>query len=263
MKKKYIFFIFALFTLILASGTIHADKKKFARSYTFHTLPAKALELELWSTGRFEKNTGQYYRWQPRIEVEYGVTDRLTAALYLNMNEVKSYNNTTASKPLSLSTSSMEFRYRLANQDEFIVDPALYFEFGYGGDKLFYEPKILLSKQFGNFTSVINFVSEIERYTAASSTESKFEISMGLAYDFSPNFSLGLEFRNHRNYSDIYSSELNQASFLGPTVSFQSDRIYFVVNFLTQISGSPSTRSGLDLSGHEKYELRTILGIEL
>lgn len=263
MKRRYAFPLLTLFALLLAAGTINADKKKFARSYTFHTLPAKAIELELWSTGRFEKNEGQYYRWQPRIEVEYGVTDRLTASVYLNMNEVKSYNNTTASKPLSISTTSMEFRYRLANQDEFVVDPALYFEFGYGGDKLFYEPKILLSKQFGNFTSVLNFVSEIERYTAASTTESKFEISMGLAYDFSPNFSLGLEFRNHRNYTDIYGSEKNQASFLGPTVSFQSDRVYFVVNFLTQISGTPSTRSGLDLAGHEKYELRTILGIEL
>ncbi len=259
---KYIFLNSILFMSIFFNSA-YADDKKFARSYQAYTLPEKALEFEFWQTGRIDKGVGYYYRWQPRFEVEYGVTDRFTASIYFNFNEVKSSDNSIASKPLSLSTTSFEFRYRLSNPDEYFLDPALYFEFGYGGDKIFYEPKILLSKRFGQFESVINFISEIERAPASSKTESKFEIAAGIAYDLNSNISLGMEFRNHRNYKNIYESEINQASFIGPTISFHGERLYLLMNFLTQISGGPTSSNNFDLIGHEKYEIRTILGVGL
>jgi hypothetical protein len=56
---------------------------------------------------------------------------------------------------------------------------------------------------------------------------------------------------------------LNQASYLGPTISFQTEKLYFVINFLAQVDGSPASHNNLDLIGHEKYEVRTILGVEL
>ncbi len=255
--------LMSLMVILFTQINLIADRKKFARSYTAHTLPANAIELEFWQTGRFEKETGSYYRWQPRFEIEYGVTDRFTSSLYLNLNEVKSSGNSYSPKSLGISTTSVEFRYRLTNQDEFFIDPAIYFEFGYGGDKLFYEPKLLLSKQIGNFSTVLNIVSEIERNITANALETKFEISAGVMYDFSKNLSVGLEFRNHRNFEDIYKKEESQATFFGPTFSLHSDKLYFVLNFLTQLSGSPESGNGLDLSGHEKYEIRTIIGIEL
>ncbi len=253
------FIIIPLFT----SNKVIADKKYFGRSYTSYTLPSNALEFEFWQTGRIDKGAGLYYRWQPRFEVEYGVTDRLTASIYFNFNEVKSSENTISSESLGLETTSFEFRYRLSNPNEYFLDPALYFEFGYGGDKISYEPKILLSKRFDKFTSVVNIISEVERNIVDQETESAFELTMGLSYEINKNISIGLEFRNDRNYKKIYEKEENQASFIGPTISFQSDRIYFVVNFLAQIGGSPATNNNLELSSHEKYEIRTILGIEL
>jgi hypothetical protein len=258
---------FSITTLVVISlfftNQIKADTKFFARSYTAYTLPAKALELEFWQTGRFDKGLGNYYRWQPRMEVEYGVTDRLTAAMYMNFNEVKSTGNNIPSQPLSLSTTSFEFRYRLTNPSEYFIDPALYFELSYGGDKIEYEPKILFTKRFEKFISVMNINSEIERDIAGKETESAFELTLGLAYELNKNFSIGLEFRNDRNFKEVYEKEENQASFIGPTINFRSDRIYFVINFLAQVGGSPATNNNLELSSHEKYEIRTILGIEL
>ena len=242
---------------------VHADDKKFARSYTSYTLPANALELEIWQTGRIDKGMGYYYRWQPRFEIEYGVTDRFTTSMYLNFNEVKSSENSIPSKPLSLSTTSFEFRYRLSNPGEYFIDPAFYFELSYGGDKIEYEPKILLTKQFDRFISVMNLVSEIEKNFPEKETESAFELTLGLSYEVNKNLSVGLEFRNDRNYKEIYEKEENQASFIGPTVSYHSNKLYFVVNFLTQISGGSIAKNNLDLIGHEKYEIRTILGIGL
>lgn len=259
--KKYMFLVILILTCIVS--TTKADEKKFARSYTAYTLPAKGLEFEFWQTGRIGKATGFYYRWQPRFEVEYGVTDRLTASVYFNFNEVKSSENTFAAKPMSLSTTSFEFRYRLSNPNEYFIDPALYFEFGYGGDKIFYEPKLLLSKRFDKIEAVINLISEIERAPASSKTESKFEVAAGITYELNPNISLGVEFRNHRNYSSIYEKELNQASFIGPTLSLHSERLYLVINLLAQITGGPIRTNSLDLTGHEKYEIRTIIGVGL
>jgi len=88
-------------------------------------------------------------------------------------------------------------------------------------------------------------------------------LTLGLAYELNKNLSVGLEFRNDRNYKDVYEKEENQASFIGPTISYHSDKLYFVVNLLAQISGGPIVTNNLDLIGHEKYEIRTILGIGL
>lgn len=257
--------LFSFFVLIsfLLPPQVKADKKYFGRSYTSYTLPANAMEFELWQTGRIGKGLGSYSRWQPRMEFEYGVTDRFTASMYLNFNEVKSSDNSIPPEPLSLSTTSFEFRYRLTNPSEYFVDPALYFELSYGGDKIEYEPKILLTKRYDKFIAAMNINSEIERNIAGDETESAFELTMGIAYELNKNFAVGVEFRNDRDYEEIYKKEEDQASFVGPTVSFQSDRFYFVVNFLAQVGGSPATNSNLDLTSHEKYEIRTILGIEL
>lgn len=263
MKQLRILSAVGIALSFFISSNINADTKFFARSYSAYTLPAKALEFEFWQTGRIDKGAGYYYRWQPRFEVEYGVTDRFTASMYFNFNEVKSSGNTFAPKALSVSTTSFEFRYRLSSPDEYFVDPALYFEFGYGGDKIFYEPKILLSKRFGKVSTVLNLISEIERAPMSSKTESKFEITAGVAYELTSNIAVGLEFRNHRNYKSIYEKKENQATFIGPTISLFTEKMYFVVNLLTQVSGSPTTKNSLDLAGHEKYEIRTILGIGL
>ena len=256
-------FLFSILFWNFSINYVHADDKKFARSYTSYTLPANALELEIWQTGRIDKGMGYYYRWQPRFEIEYGVTDRFTTSMYLNFNEVKSSENSIPSKPLSLSTTSFEFRYRLSNPGEYFIDPAFYFELSYGGDKIEYEPKILLTKQFDRFISVMNLVSEIEKNFPEKETESAFELTLGLSYEVNKNLSVGLEFRNDRNYKEIYEKEENQASFIGPTISYHSNKLYFVVNILTQISGGSIAKNNLDLIGHEKYEIRTILGIGL
>lgn len=258
---KYLTLIFSI--ILTSQNELKADKKPFARSYTSYTLPARALELEVWQTGILGKGLGNYSHWKPRIEFEYGITDRLTGSMYLNFDQTNSSGNNFQSKPFSLSTTSFEFRYRLSNPSEWFIDPALYFELGYGGDVVEYEPKILLTKRFDDFITVINLNSEIEGNIAESENESAFEFTAGIAYEINNNISLGLEFRNDRNYKDIYSNELNQASYLGPTVSFQTEQFYFVINFLAQVGGFPASQSNLDLIGHEKYEVRTILGIEL
>ena len=139
----------------------------------------------------------------------------------------------------------------------------MYAELYYGGDKVKFEPKVFFTKRFSNLIGVINFNSEIEKNIPAKQYKTEFEITGGLAYEVNSNFSIGLEFRNHSNYTEIYKDLKNQAMFFGPTISVQTERFYFTINSIAQVSGSPANFSNLDLAGHEKYEIRSILGIEL
>lgn len=256
-------FSFVFILSILSINNSFADRRYFGRSYLANTLPKGAFELELWNTGRIERQSGFYYRFQPRVEFEYGITDRLTTSLYLNFNQVESEDNNFSSNSLGFSSTSIELRYRLTEIGQTFVDPALYFEFAYGGDELEYESKLILSRRFGNFISAMNINSEIEREIIDKEIESVFEFTGGIMYELSPSIALGIEFRNHRIFEDIYKSEEAQATFLGPSINIQTNSFFIVFNFLRQIDGSPESKNSLDLVHHEKYEFRTILGIEL
>ncbi len=260
--KRSVYFLVFLLIIVLFNDTF-ADRRYFGRSYLAYTLPKGAFEFELWNTGRIGKDEGFFYRFQPRFEFEYGVTDRLSASLYFNFDQITSEDNLFDSKSFGFSSTSLELRYRLTNPNEIFVDPALYFEFAYGGDEIEYESKAIFSKRFDNFVGVLNVSSEIESEVIEGVNESAFEVTGGIMYDVNPNFSIGLELRNHRGYEGIYEEEESEASFLGPTVNLQTESFYITFNFLAQVAGSPSTGNNLDLLHHEKFEFRTILGIEL
>ena len=259
--KKFYYLIVLL--LILCIGSSYADRRFFGRSYLAYTLPAGGFEFELWNTGRIGKDVGYYYRFQPCFEFEYGVADRFSASLYFNFDQTIAENNSFESKVFDFSSTSLELRYRFTNPGDFIVDPGIYFEFAYGGNELEYESKIILSRWYGRFITTLNLTSEIERDIIESKNESSFEITGGAMYEVASDFAAGLEFRNHREFESLYEDEENQATFIGPTVNYQGNDFYITFNFIVQVAGSPETKNNLELVHHERYEFRTILGIEL
>lgn len=260
--KNIVFLTFLLLTFC-TSTFIHADRRYFGRSYLANTLPAKAFEFELWNTARIGKTEGYFYRFQPRMEFEYGITDRLTTSLYMNFNSQQIENSTTSSKEFGFNGTAVEFRYRLSELGEYTVDPAVYFELTYVGSEIEYESKLILSKRIGNIVTALNINGEIGRDVIANRHETSFELTGGIGYDITSTFATGIEFKNHTNFNDIYGKKSNSALFIGPSINLLTDKFYFTFNFLAQVTGSPAIKSGLDLLGHERYEIRTILGIEL
>lgn len=255
--------LIVLVLFFLFSSESSADRRYFGWSYTAYTLPQGGFELEVWNTWSIGKEKGYYYQFLPRFEFEYGVLDRLTASLYFNFDQITAEDNSFQSKNFTFTSTSIELRYRFTEQNEIFIDPALYFEFAYGGNEIEYEAKALLSKRVNNFITVLNINSEIEREIIDSKTESILEITAGAMYEIIPSVALGIEFRNHREFEEIFKEEEYQASFLGPTINVQTNSFYLTMSFLPQISGSPATSGSLELIGHEKYEFRTILGIDL
>ncbi|MCK9209932.1 MAG: hypothetical protein M0P61_03750 [Ignavibacteriaceae bacterium] len=260
---KNMILVLLLFLFLLLTSSSQADRRYFGRSYMANTLPAKAFEFELWNTARIGKAEGYYYRFQPRMEFEYGITDRLTTSFYMNFNSQQIENPTTSSKEFAFAGTAVEFRYRLTELGEYMVDPAVYFELTYAGSEIEYESKLILSKRIGSIITALNITGEIGRDVIANKHETSFELTGGLGYDITPTFAASLEFKNHSNFNNIYGRKANSALFIGPSINLLTDKFYFTVNFLAQVTGEPAVKSGLDLTGHEKYEIRTILGIEL
>ena len=120
-----------------------------------------------------------------------------------------------------------------------------------------------MSKEFKNFIGVINISPEIERDIIKNELESQLEISGGLMYEVSSQFAIGFEFRNHRIYESFLSNQLNQATFIGPTISIETNSFDISLNVMKQIQGAPAYINNLELINHEKYEFRAIIGVDL
>jgi len=254
--------IIALFLIALFSNS-NAQSRYFANMYLTYTPAQGEFEFEFWQNAKLGKETGYYHQWISQIECEYGLTDRLTTSLYFNFLQQKSSGNLFESKPLQFSTASIEFRYRLTEQGEYFIDPALYFECLYHKDYQTYEPKLLFTKRMGRFISAMNIGAEIEKVSGKSTLDADFEVTLGLAYDLNSNIALGMEFKHERAFEDLFEEEENNATFLGPTVNLNYEGVNLVLSFLAQINGNPSSVNHLELLSHEKYELRMVLGIEM
>lgn len=73
--------------LVLVTAPARADEDLFAYTRNTDVLPKGAKEVELWATRRSGKGGGRYTAYDYRVELEYGFTDRLKGALYLNARQ--------------------------------------------------------------------------------------------------------------------------------------------------------------------------------
>src|SRR6516225_1496854 len=70
--------------LLLAATTAHADRRYFVQSYTPYLAPSGNLEFEATSIALSGQGDSTATAWENRMEFEYGISDRLTGAFYLN-----------------------------------------------------------------------------------------------------------------------------------------------------------------------------------
>ncbi len=89
----------------LVTARAHATEQIFPETYLSETLPKGALEGEQWVTYREGKSQGTYGLVQTRTEVEYGITDRWLASLYVNAYSVKAHNNNSAASRVDFTSS--------------------------------------------------------------------------------------------------------------------------------------------------------------
>ena len=79
MKKIFLF----LFVCITAPPVAQADESLFGALKGAETLPENALEFVQHLTRRYDKGQGNYNALDSKTELEYGITNRLTGAVYV------------------------------------------------------------------------------------------------------------------------------------------------------------------------------------
>ena len=265
-----------LATLLLVSATLsaRADEKLFTYSYMADVLPKGNLEFEQWITNLNGHAEGIFSRWKAREELEAGLTDRLSASLYLNLESVyESHLDlgtglVTSTNEFAFDGISSEWKYLVLSPLTDKVGLLVYFEPRYSGPELELEAKLVLQKDLGeDWSLVLNLTGENEYKFGAGTQEvvGEGQISAGVAYKFTPKASVGLEVVNDRRWPDSWGYEAWNAWYAGPALHYAADKWWTTFTLLPQIHGNPESIVGdgrfLGDDDAARVKTRLVLGV--
>jgi hypothetical protein len=262
-KSKW---LVALICVMSTVSYVNADERHFTYSYEADSvLPKGAWEAEQWITLRAGKGEGEFSRWDFREELEYGISDRLSTAIYLNFNDIRHDlpGEETDVDEFNFDGVSSEWKYMLLSPHLYPIGIMLYFEARYSGEEVELEEKLILQHNFGErWILVGNIIAEEEWVFEEEENEEEggLEFTAGLSYQLNQYWSIGLEGRNVRVYPD-YDEEEFSAWFVGPSVHYGNGKWWVTLTVLPQVSGSPETEDGLTLDEKERVEVRVIAGV--
>ncbi len=262
----------AAFVVASQPRTVSATDRLFTYSYEPETMPEGAMEFEQWLTLRTQraKNVGQenFNRWDIREELEYGVTDNYTVALYLN-TESQSFRDSLGENQSEFSFKGFSFENKLMvlNPAENPVGLSLYLEPTFAGDEAELEQKIILGQRHGDWKWAVNLSHATEWEDNLRSSEGEFEGTIGVGRFLNSRWALGMEFRSLTkmpHYEEVETTSL----FLGPVVSYRQEKWWAALTVLPQIWGRDYDNAGdghsnLDLAHNERLHFRFILGVDL
>jgi hypothetical protein len=248
----------------IMTSAAFAEESIFAFSYTTDLLPQGGKEIEQWVTWRHQKNSGSFNMIEGRTELEYGVTDKFQAALYLNYDWTQAFHN----GPFGATTPPEQFSDFLVGPDDHFnktrfvgvsgeliyriwspyTDPigiAVYTEPTIGQNFREVENKIILQKNFFDdlLTLAFNFTYAPElRYVTndginyAWQEETDINFTFGASYRFMENWAAGFEFTNEHEYNSYwFNHESNSGYYLGPTIHYGGEHFFATATALWQL----------------------------
>lgn len=269
MKQEKVLLLAAWCT-VLGLAPAAATERLFTYSYEPETMPKSGMEYEQWVTLRSGRNraVGQenFNLWELREELEYGLTDNYTMSLYLNESS-ESFRDPVTSENYSdfrFDGISLENKYLVLNPAEHAVGLSLYLEPRFAGDEAEVEQKIILGQRHGDWKWALNFTHATEWEDNLRETEGEAEISVAIARQLSPRWSVGIEARDHNELPN-YEKWENTALYVGPVVAYRREKWWAALTVMPQVfganfDGNPDGNSHLDLQGHERWNARLILG---
>jgi hypothetical protein len=266
----------------LASNLSFAGDREFAYTYPSNNLKKGQREIEVWNTLRTGRE--QFYNGlDHRLEFETGITNRLQSAFYINFGSTAQFGKINNGYKLDSGNTitpvtvdgvvrsvnfgiSSEWKYQLSDPVANAIGSALYGEISLSPEEVELEGKIILDKDFGNFYSAFNVVTELEfekeakeKETDTELEETTLELDYGLNYHFSKRFALGLELRSHNIFEE--GEFEHSAFFAGPALSYKSDNWWAVLGVMPQVTDFKG--SGPDLDDHEQINARLLFSFML
>lgn len=254
-----------------------ADEDIFGYTRGTEVLPQGAKEIEFWATRRSGKGEGRYTAYDYRVELEYGFTDRLKGALYLNavQHDISGVSSLEDRRQTRFDGFSNEWRYNILSAYKDGLGLTLYFEPEYskysgrtGKERTEYavDTKLLLQKNFlddrliwqGNLNAELAREKEDGKWEG----EALLGFSSGLAYRFAPGWFGGVEM-DYRSVWPELAQRTAWGLFAGPTLHYASKSWWATITWLPQIKGRPvdtAMSSRLHLDEFEKNEMRLRVG---
>ena len=280
----------------LMSPLAQADESLFGILKGAETLPKNALEFIQHVTRRYDKGQGTYEALDSKTELEYGITDRATAAVYVLGQSIRTEglridgylpkDEAYGLRPSGVE-ASIKYNFLSPAKDDFGL--ATYFATSYswldphsGQDKkkLTFELDLLMQKYFmdGEMIWVGNVGMEstmAQRGAIADlpagfewSTDPEMEIGFkagtGLSYRFAPNWFVGGEAVYETEFETEVGQERRSVQ-AGPTLHYGSKDWWLSLSYLPQVSGGGEKYDGqtddnLHLIEKTKQEIRLKLG---
>lgn len=239
-----------------------ADEHAFLHTYTPYLGERGEFEVETWLTAARQGQPAAT-SWLPRAELEYGVTNHLSAAGYLNFSK-------NPGEPARLDSGSLEWVWSLPPVGR-LLDPGLYLETTVARAEWELEPKLLMARTRGPWISGLNVTGELEfRRNDAELLPSgevlhragAAEVSGGVARTLGRFASLAIEAR-YRSEHPNFGPETAGLVSLGPTLTLARGGAKLGISWLPRIWGRASARSGADVDDLESSEVRVLLALEL
>ena len=260
MKKLILFLVFFVFAV-----STQSNERKFSYTYQSGVLGKGNKELEIWTTARIGKDIPYYARLDQRMEFEWGITNKLQTAFYLNFRNVSQDDGTGMESEFEFQGISSEWKYQFSSPRKNAVGFALYGELGLNTDEAEIEAKLIFDKHVKKNTFALNLVFENEWELSSGEAESEFVFEGDLAwcYVISNSFSAGIELRNH---NEVVEGEWeHSALFAGPVLSFSQPSWWLTLTVLPQVAAlkGKTGESNLVLDEHEKLETRLLFSFRL
>ena len=246
---------FPIFILLLSTLTTtfaFGGVRRFTFLYEANTSAQGSLELENWVTWQRATGQGRFDQVDFRHELEYGVTDKFQASIYI---ADWLYQNDREHSGFAYSDSAIELIYNLTNP---VVDPvglSIYGELRAGDRLLELESKLIAQKNFGPLILAYNATLEsVWEGNDLAEREGEFSQAVGVSYEISPRISVGLELLHEFVFPEWQDEEKIRNLFVGPNVSYRRGNWFVTMTALAQAT---------DTEDEPDFQLRTIFGIGL
>jgi hypothetical protein len=253
-KFRFILAGFVACAFLCPGHSVYATERRFAFTYEVTTADKGEVELENWVTWRFHRGrdgmpTTQEFAF--RHELEFGLTDRLQAALYFA--DWRSNDHPGGNDRVHFDDAALEVIYRLSDPTTDFLGSAAYGEIRGGPDLIELEGKILLQKNFGKWTGAYNATLE-GRWLGEhlDRGDGEFAQTMAVSYTINPRFTVGAEALHEIDIPNWAQAE-KSVIWAGPNVSIHSGRWSATITLLAQLT---------DNHDEPSLQARLITGVE-
>ncbi len=259
----------SLLTLLMLVGAPlsgHASERHFTHTYESAVLSPGDLEIEPWSTVRLRRDD-YLLRFDHRLELELGVTERWQTAFYVNLRAQSERRPAAGANERASSTQyrgiSWEHKLKVTDAVADAFGSALYVEGTLAPADAAVELKVILDKRLPAWLVATNVVAEYEWAfvrVGRLTRELAFEATLGASYILSEHLTAGIEALAH---ATVERADLAHAAvFAGPVASWSHGNAWMAFTLLSQVA-SLDGLARPDSSAYERLSSRLLIGIHL